>query len=127
MYQAKEGGGEGGFLAGLHPQPWADLGCLLHEEEHLVRGGVDPVISQEHRAKDRPSLELGHCLGPACDEGDHLLSHCQTRVCKGSWGAAPQDLVPLPSEERCLQPCQGVEVKKIYILRSSPTLSGSSV
>ena len=60
LYQAKEGGGKGELLAGLRPQPWADPGSLLQEEEHLVRGGVDPIISQEQRAKDITSLGLGH-------------------------------------------------------------------
>ena len=43
LYKAKEGGGEGRLLEGLLPQPWADPGCLLQEEEHLVSGGVDPI------------------------------------------------------------------------------------
>ena len=83
MYQAKEGGREGGFLAGLCPHPWDDPRCLLQEEEHLVRGGMDLVISQEYHAKDGLCLELGRCLVPACDGGDLFLSHQQTHFCKG--------------------------------------------
>ena len=59
IYQANEGGGEGGFLAGLRPQPRADPGCLLQEEEHRVRCRGDTIVSQEHLAKDGPSLEFG--------------------------------------------------------------------
>ena len=66
---------EGGLLVSLLPQPWSDPGCLLQDEEHLVSGGVDPFISQEHREKDSPSLELGCCLVPACDGGDLLISY----------------------------------------------------
>ena len=58
MYDTKEGYGEGGLLMGLLPQPRANPGYLLQEEEHFVRGRVDPVISQEHRAKDGSSLKL---------------------------------------------------------------------
>ena len=56
LYQAKVGGGKGELLAGLRPQPWADPGCLLQEEEHLVSGGVDPVVYQGKISKHGPSL-----------------------------------------------------------------------
>ena len=84
LYQAKEGGGKGGFLVGLRPQPRDDPRCLLQEEEHLECDGVNTVISQKHRAKYGPSLELGRCLVPACDGGDLLLSYQQTSVREGS-------------------------------------------
>ena len=80
LYQANGGGGEGRLLADLRPQPLAEPGCLLQEEEHLVHGGVDPVISQEHLAKDGPSLDLGCCLVPACNGGNLFLYHQKTCV-----------------------------------------------
>ena len=41
LYQAKEGGGAGGFQAGLRPQPQDDSRCILQEEEHLKCGRVN--------------------------------------------------------------------------------------
>ena len=99
MYQAKEGSGEGRLLAGFLPESWADNRRLLQDEELLIRGGVDPVISQKHRAKDGPNLDLGNCLVPACNGGDLMISHNQIRVRERIKGPAPQDSVPLPSYE----------------------------
>ena len=45
LYEAKEGGAKSGLLTGLRLQPWADHGCLLQEEEHIVSGRVDPIVS----------------------------------------------------------------------------------
>ena len=98
LYKANEGGREGGFLEGLCPQSQADPGCLLQEEEYLVSIGVDSVISQEHRAKDGLSLELGRCLIPACNGGNLLLPHNHTRFREGTQGPTPQYRVPLPRE-----------------------------
>ena len=75
LYQAKEGGREGGLLVGLCPHPRADPICLLQEEENLVPGGVNTVVSHKHCAKDDPNLDLGRYLVPACDGGKLLLSH----------------------------------------------------
>ena len=84
MYQAKEGVREGGLLVVLSLQPQDDPRCFLQEEEHIVRGGVDPVISQEHRAIHGPSIKLVRCPVPACNGGDLLISHQHTCVRKGS-------------------------------------------
>ena len=82
--------GEGGLLAGLFPQTLSDPGCLLQEEEHLVSGGVDLIVSEKQSKKYGPSLNLGLYFVPACNEGDLLLPHHKNHVYKGIQGPAPQ-------------------------------------
>ena len=55
------------MLAVLLLQTQADPRCLLQDEENLVSGGMDPIVSQKQSAKLGPSLKLGLYFVPACN------------------------------------------------------------
>ena len=127
LYEANEGGGEGRLLAGLRPQPRDDPGCLLQEEEHLVSGGVDPIVSQKQSAKHGPSLYQGLYFVPACNGGDLLLTHQKNCVCKGSHCPAPKISPHFRVRKAASDPANGEMSVNKKMFSVSSTLSTSLV
>ena len=73
LYQAKEGGREGGFLVGLRPHPQADPGCLFQEEKISSVVGWTPSYpsktvqkmaqaSSWDAASSQPAMGANFCL-----------------------------------------------------------------
>ena len=100
---------------GLYPQPQADPGCLLQGDGNLVRGGSNTVVSQKHRAKDGPSLELGLCLILACDEATFCFPIRRLVSAKEVKVNPPNIAYHFRMRRSAYDPAEGERLGKIYI------------
>ena len=127
MDQAKEGGGEGGLLAGLRLQLRTEAGCFLYQEEHLVCRGLFSLVSTKHGAKHSPCLQLVCGFFPT-RYGGNLLLPISRLVYTKEFKVPPPNIAPNFLVSRAdSEPTKGESLGKTKFLSASPTPSGSLV